>query len=1032
MVQTVIGLGLCWTADAQGRQDSAKTVTVSGTVVDDAGIPAVGASVLVLGRTGMGTVADEKGYFKLAVPLGATLQVSYIGYVEQTRTVDRNLLDWYVQLEPDTNYLEDAVVVGYGVQKKESVVGSISSVSADQLSNTGTQSIMSALSGKVPGLLTTTSSGRPGGPTTLMLRGVSTFQGSNEPLVMVDGVERSMDEIDPDEVQSISVLKDASATAVFGSKGANGVILVITKSGREGRAKMHVKAEYGGKSAISLPTHIDPVTTIEMRNIAYKNDRAFAAQYSDYVKHMYATGADPYRYPNTNWFEVATRPVAPAFNASFDITGGSDKVKYYAMASYYHDSSITKQLVTDGPMNWDADRINYRVNLDSKLTGTTTLSLRMGGSIKKYNTILSNNEGGMFLQYYMWPSFDAPPFYPADIYAQYPDPNYPNASELRLTDTPYRYMALSRWEQNTDYTVMTDVILNQKLDFITKGLSAKAMVSITNLYRRISSTVNHDEPLWSIDWTAYDQGSADIWKNNLSNGGEVYVEEPYAITQKSTPSSYNFTYYLEASLNYARQFGGHNVTAMAVYNQRQYNLGVDSPHRNQAVVSRVTYDYMSKYLFEANLGITGSEQFAPKYRYGVFPSVAVGYAISQEKFWKKALPWWNRMKLRFSWGLVGNDNSTAGFLYYTAYSRTTNGYATHYIEGTAANDGARWETADKKDLGVEMGFLKDRLSVNVDLFDEYRYDILMAPVTTPLVGVKYKNTNSGAVKKHGIDIDVTWRETLKNGFFYSVGAMVGLNENRILKYADLPYDPEYKKKAGTPSLSETSGATLVDDKYFQNINEIHGYPSYTSSWVNLVPGSYKFMDYLPDGFIGSDDLHVVKGSAYPPCIYSLNLSLGYKGFTFRAVGTGTVGKYTSFRRAYIIPFYGGRFKVHEAQLDYWSPTNREAANPALMSNELNYSWAGGKSTYPGYDLALPDYTWRKSDYFRISEVYVGYKFDSRRLQQLIGVDALTVSFTCNDLFVFSDLIDANPQLTSTATGYYPMMRTFKFGVNLNF
>ena len=274
------------------------------------------------------------------------------------------------------------------------------------------------------------------------------------------------------------------------------------------------------------------------------------------------------------------------------------------------------------------------------------------------------------------------------------DLTYPNYTEAcYLTDTPYRYMALSRWEQNTDYTVMTDVILNQKLDFITKGLSAKAMVSITNLYRRISSTVNHDEPLWSIDWTAYDQGSADIWKNNLSNGGEVYVEEPYAITQKSTPSSYNFTYYLEASLNYARQFGGHNVTAMAVYNQRQYNLGVDSPHRNQAVVSRVTYDYMSKYLFEANLGITGSEQFAPKYRYGVFPSVAVGYAISQEKFWKKALPWWNRMKLRFSWGLVGNDNSTAGFLYYTAYSRTTNGYATHYIEGTAANDGARWETA---------------------------------------------------------------------------------------------------------------------------------------------------------------------------------------------------------------------------------------------------------------------------------------------------------------------------------------------------
>lgn len=1032
LVMTAVCLVFSGKAKAQDSQTSAKTITVSGTIVDEDGLPAIGASVVVVGRTGIGTVADAKGYFSLSVPVGSVLQVSYIGYADQTRTVNRNVVDWYVQLVPDSTYLDDAVVVGYGVQKKESIVGSISSVSADQLNNTGTQSLVSSLSGKVSGLLTTTTSGRPGGSTSLLIRGLSSFQGTNEPLVMVDGVERSMDEIDPNEVQSISVLKDASATAVFGSKGANGVVIVTTKSGTEGRAKMHVRAEMGGKSAVSLPYHVDPVTTIAMRNIAYKNDRAFASQYSDYITNMYATGADPYRYPNENWYDIMMRPFAPSFNATFDVTGGNKRLKYYAMASYYNDTSILRSVNTNGPVNWDANRINYRLNLDANLTSSTTLSLRMGGSVKVSNEITSNNEGGLFNQMYMWSGFDTPAYYPESIYELYPDPNYPDASGVRLSNTPYQYIAKSRWEQHTSYTVLTDLILNQKLDFITKGLSAKAMVSITNSYYRISSWANHDEPIWTIDWTRYDLGVADIWNNNLANAGEIYEDTPFKIAQGTSPDNINFTYYLEGALNYARTFKKHDVSAMVVYNQRQFNQGESSPHRNQSVVGRVTYNYDKKYLFEANLGITGSEQFAPKYRYGVFPAVAAGYTISQEKFWKKALPWWSKMKLRFSWGLVGNDNSTAGFLYYSAYSRTTSGYDSHYIEGTAANEGARWETADKKDIGIEMGFWKDKLTVNVDLFDEYRYDILMSPVITPLVGAKYKDTNSGAVKKHGIDIDILWRETLSNGFFYSIGALVGLNENRIVRYADIPYDPDYKKVAGTPSLSQTTGSTLIDDKYFQNINEIHGYPAYTANWVNLVPGSYKFMDYLPDGIIASDDLHVIRGSSYAPCTYSVNLSLGYKGFTFRAVGTGTIGKYTQFKRAYIIPFYGGRFKVHQASLDYWSPTNRDASSPALTESELSYSWAGGKSTYPGYDLALQDYTWRNSDYFNISELYLGYKFSGNKLQTVLGIDALTISLSTNNLWMFTSLIEGNPQDHNTSSTYYPLMRTTKLGINLNF
>ena len=1034
------------TAQAQDRQSSVQTVIVSGTVVDESGQPAVGATVSVDGRTGMGVVADSKGAFRIQAPVRSTLRVSYMGYADQTRTVTADLLDWQVQLAPDENFLEDAVVVGYGVQKKESVVGAISTVSAEQLSNTGTQDLASALTGKVSGMLTSVTNGAPGyESTSIMLRGLSSFSASgNSPLVLVDGVERSMATINPAEVQSVSVLKDASATAVFGSKGANGVILVTTKTGREGRAKMHATAEMGLTSALWLPEHISSVKTIEMANVALKNDQSFSALYPQSVIDQYLAGTNPYRYPDIDWYKTMMNTFAPSYNASFDISGGSKRIKYYAMASYYHQGSLIKSLNELGPVKYTQDRISYRLNLNAALTKTTELILRFGGAITINNspgTSVNVNEtnGSFFDQMYMASGALFPAYWPADIYEQYPDPNYPDASGIRLSNNagqsvnnPYSYLLHNQWIQNTQYKVLTDLAIKQDLSFITKGLSAKATVSLTSSYQRKSESADQTLPLWNIDWDRYDLGAADIWDTSTADPTYVYTVAPLSVSMSTDAASVVFSHYIEGSLNYARKFGGHEVTGTAVYNQRQYNSGTSSPARNQSFVSRVTYNYLQKYLFEANLGITGSEQFAPGYRYGIFPSVAAGYTVSKEKFWKRALPWWSTMKVRFSWGLVGSDVSTSGFLYYTTYQLVTYHGRSHYKEDSAANDGARWETADKKDLGIEMGFLKDKLNVNVDLFDEYRYDMLMKPVTTPLVGVAFKEVNAGALKKHGLDIDILWRESLKSGWHYSVGALLGLNENRILKYADIPYNPEYKKYANTPTLSQRTGSTLIDDKYFQTINELHGYPAYTANWSNLIPGVYKFMDYLPDGTIADDDLHVIRGSSYPPCTYGLNFSVGYKGFTLKMVGTGTIGKYIQFKRAYMIPFANGDLRVHEAQLDYWSPTNRDATAPVLTYVDAMYAWGGGSVRTPGYNLALEGYTWRKSDYFSISELYLGYKFDSRKLQKKFGIDALTVKLTCNNLYLFTDLIDGNPQAQNTATSYYPLTRTVKLGASVNF
>ena len=1044
IISLIIILGSIGLVVAAQTSSGRRAFVVSGTIVDDEGLPAMGATVALDGPSGTkgGVIADDKGRFSISVPPGGTIRVSYLGYADQTRIISGDISDWRVVLIPDENFIEDAVVVGYGVQKKESVVGAISTVSADQISRTGTNKLSTALTGKVSGLSATTLNGAPGeGETTLMLRGLSTFKaGNNSPLILVDGIERSMNDVNPNEVQTISVLKDASATAIFGSKGANGVILITTKQGSEGRPKMNVKVEYGLKSALNLPEHIPSVTTVEMANVAMRNDRSFTSLYSDDVIRQYRDQTNPWRYPDVDWYQEILNRFARTYNASMSIRGGSKHVTYYGGVNYYHDGSLVKEFVEGN--RYSSDKINYRLNLNASFTKTTTLSLRLTGTTTINSTPSVGNTGQLFNEIYMASGSVYPAYFPESIFELYPDPNYPDASGIRLAsnagqtfENPMRHLLYSTWSQTTNHRLGTDAVLTQNLDFITKGLSAKATLSLTSVYVRTSEEASQNVPQWSIDWNRVDQGIADVWNSTSTNVSEVYVTPPLAITQETTGSNINFITYLEGALNYNRKFNKHHVTALALYNQRQFNSGSSSPRRNQSLVGRVTYNYRDTYLFETNAGITGSERFAPSYRYGFFPSVAVGYVLSKEKFWKKALPWWSNLKFRFSWGLVGDDSATSGqYLYYTTYKLVDySNYGKHYVEGAAANEGARWETAEKKDLGIEMGFFKNALTVNVDLFDEYRYDMLMEPVITPLIGVSFNEINAGAMKRHGIDIDINYKKVDKrSGFFYQTGVLVGLNENRIVKYADIPYDPEYRKVAGTPLLSQRSGSTLVDDDYFQNINQIHGYPAYTSQWNTLVPGSFKFLDYYGDGVITDKDLHVIRGSSYPPCTYSLNLELGYKGLTLRMVGTGTIGKYIQFKRSYIVPFMSGDLSVHKAILDYWTPTNRNAAVPALSYDDLMYSWAGGTQNYPGYNLALEGYTWRKSDYFNLSEIYLSYTFNGKKLQQRMGIDALTLCLTCNNAFIWTGLIEGNPQMHNTATSYYPLMRTTQLGVNVSF
>lgn len=1026
--------GTGFQASAQNRSAS-KTVKIKGSVIDEDSKPVPGVAVLVKGHPEFGgTMTDEKGGFVFNVPSDATVQFSCIGYKPVEMSVARNL-DWLITMVEESVALEGTVVVGYGVQRKESVVGAITQVKAEDLEKTGTTDITSALAGKVSGLLVYSQNGAPGqSDATLILRGLSSWNGNN-PLVMVDGIERSMNMLSPTDIASISVLKDASATAVYGAKGANGVILVTTKTGSKGAPKFSVNVEQGLNSPMWTPDHVEAGTVTRMANIAYKNTQSFGSQFSDEIIKKYENQSDPMRYPDVRWYDLLQKRFATSTNADFSVSGGSDRVRYYLGVSYVHEGSIIKEIYPG--TNFASDRINYRMNLDWDVTKSTLLSFKVGGVTNMVKNLASHTGSSwLFSTIYQSPTITFPAYYPADVLKQYPDSNYPDADSDRVGanqgskyENPYSALSDPDYVKNVNYRLFTDLILTQKLDFITVGLSATAKFGMTSAYARVSQKASTNFAKWNINWEAYDAGSTDIWEIQDSQSNYVWNDKPFSITQDNSPSGVSFITYLEGSLNYSRKFSRkHNVSALALYNQRQYNSGASFPKRTQSFVGRVTYDYKGKYLFEGNIGVTGSEQFSPDYRYGVFPSAAVGYIVSKEKFWKRAMPWWSTMKIRYSNGWVGSDASGSNWLYYSSWKQTK-GY---YQEEAAANITARWETAHKQDLGFEMGFLKDKLTVNVDLYDEKRNDMLMPPVVTAFVGVAYKDVNAGALKKHGFEVEVNWKNTTSGGFTYNFGGMIGLSENRITKYGDAPYAPEYQKYAGTPLQSARTGDQLIDDRFFGSIDEIHGYPNYATEWTNVVPGVYKFLDYVPDGKISQQDLHVLEGSTYAPGVYSFNVGGAYKGLTFKVLCTGTIGKYINYKRVNIVPFYAGAYVIHDSHLNYWTPTNRDSDIPALSFSDEMYAWGGGTSTYPGYNLAIPDFTWKRSDYMTVKEVMVSYRFSGPNIKRILGVKHLAVGLVCNNLWTFSNIKDTDPQRLTTAANSYPTMRMLKLNVNLAF
>ena len=1027
---------------AAGEQDSGKqqpTIQAKGRVVDTNGIAIAGAAVTVKGGSAGGTISDAQGAFTLRVRKGDVLHVSFLGFqAREIAVTDASPLT--IRLAEETHQVEDVVVVGYGVQKKESVLGAISQVNNEQLVNSGTTNITNAIAGKLSGVTTIQTGGQPGNnDANIFIRGVSSWNGST-PLVLVDGVERSFADIDPNEVASLSVLKDASATAVFGAKGANGVIIVTTRTGSTGKPKMNISLSYGLDFPTMIPDHIGSAQTAELLNVALKNAQSYGSMIPQWQIDEYARPSsriNSIRYPDNDWFDIAMRRCAQTINANYNVSGGSQRVKYFLSLGYSHEGSIFKDFSEWSNANFRYDRINYRSNLDFDVTRSTKLSVKVGGVLGIKDTPTDKTVSGMFNMMYSASPMMYPAYYPAWVLEEIPDTDYPDASGGRLSSPRTAYfgnirtsLSTGEFEQTTDNKLYTDINFEQKLDFITKGLSVKANVSLSTYYSRISQTATNSNPTFYIDWNRYDAGDGNPWIYSAASE-HVYENTPYAVTRGAMQNNYYVTFYWEGALNYNRTFGDHTVTALALFNQRENVKGTAFPYHSQGVVGRVTYDYKHKYLFECNLGYTGSEQFSPENRYGFFPSVAIGWVPSQERFWKEAMPWWSKMKIRYSDGLVGSDSGSR-WLYFSDYVKGGDSYI---YEGAAANAVAQWEEARKRDLGIEMGWLNNRLTLNLDLFDEKRTNMLVKPNVTMLVGTSYKEVNRGSMKKHGIDIELGWADKTPTGFGYNLTAMVSLNENRITNYEDAPYAPEYQKTAGKPYKGQTDGVSIVDSGYFESIDDIHNYPAYTTDWNFVNVGAYKYLDYSADGRLSVEDLHAIAGSQYPPVVCSFRAGFDYKGFEFSMLWYANLGKWVEYNKSWEIEFNKGDYRITHSQLDYWRPDNRDANHATLVyggtSGHPMYMWAGGSGD-AGAKMMLEGRTWRKADYLSLREVYLAYTFNAKRLRQKVGFRSLSLYLTANNLLTFTPLIEGDPASTTFTTGFYPQMTSLKLGVKIGF
>lgn len=740
-------------------------ITVSGNVSDESGEPIIGATVMEALTTN-GVVTDFDGNFKIQVKNEkATLKITYIGMIAQNIRVG-NQRHVKVVLKDENKSLGEVVVVGYGHQKKESVVGAIGQVSNKELLQSPSANVSQALSGKVAGLVTTQTSGAPGADDMkLYIRGRASFAGDNQPLIMVDGVEREFSQIAPDDIESISVLKDASATAVYGVRGANGVVLITTKRGTDAKPVVSLTANWQWSSPTRGDTYLNSYDSVRLLEEALANDGQ-PSQYNAHDIEMFRkscagelSGDDALLYPNVDWYDAVLRNSAPAQRYNVNIQGGTKRMRYFVSAEYYDQQGLFKNFSEDqygNKSNQSYNRIGFRANLDFLLTKDLTVSVNFGTRFEERKGPNSNEAfDGSYSQTFYNLNHTPGWLFPVSYQLRNDDGTVRNlyAGSSQYQDNPVARLAKAGFYRATNTINETNFIANYKMDWLTPGLSARAMVSFDyNAYYDRKFTASF--ATYELNRGASNFNIVDSYYKYNSDTQLVYAGDDQTTTYKL---------YIEGQLNYARKFGKHDVTGMLLYNQNDYRYQAELARRYQGLVGRATYGYDDRYLAEVNFGYNGSENFRKGKRFGFFPAFSLGWRLSNEKFMKPAEKWLDNLKIRASYGEVGNDQYLVNgvrqrFLYEEKWVQYANAYrfgtkgVTTIYESQYPNYNVTWEKAHKYNAGVDFSFLNGLLFGSFDYFYEKRNNILTSYQSRPeWVGTTMAAGNLGETHNQGLN-----------------------------------------------------------------------------------------------------------------------------------------------------------------------------------------------------------------------------------------------------------------------------------------
>lgn len=1000
------------------QQQPKKKRTVTGTVVDaENGDPVIGATVVVKGQKD-GVITDLDGNFTIAISGSkAQLEFSYIGYRKKTVDVgDLGVIN--VKMESDNQLLSEVVVVGAGTQKKVSVTGSITSVKGLEL-KAPSSSLTTSFAGKLAGVISMTSTGEPGAASEFYIRGVSTFGGRATPLILLDDVEIStadLNNIPAETIESFSILKDASATAIYGARGANGVMLITTKTGKENeKTRINVTVEHSFNKPMNFPDFVNGATWMEMYNEAQLTRNPGATpKYSQLDIDNTRNQVNPYIYPDVQWKDVIFKNMNMNQRANVNISGGGSKASYYMSLQANHDTGLldTKKVYSynNNINNWG---YNFQNNISYKITSTTKIDLHMNAQIRnKKGPNYSTSD--LFAQMLYCNPINFPvtfPAQPGDTHIRFGNAIWTGSS---VRTNPYAYM-LSSFKEYNENTLNTSLKINQKLDFVTKGLSVQAMVNWKNW---ASSSYNRTiEPYYyGIKGGSYNPSNpTDYEIERLGTSGTDYLK-----TSDISKAS-DQTFYLDARVNYDRQFNLHHVTGMLMYMQREYRSSV-LPERNQGFSGRFTYDYGQRYLVELNFGYNGTERLAKKERFEFFPAVSLGWVISNEKFFEPMTKYIDNLKIRGSYGLVGSDETglSAGaqhFLYIDQVSLNNIGFTTgvdmnYTLYGPLVTNYAvvngGWERVKKLDIGIDLELFR-QLTITADYFNEKRYNILLHREAWPESLGYYTAkpwSNKGKVDNWGIELSVNWRKEFTKDLYVDFRGNFTYTENKYVNLDEPVYPYVWKTSTGKP-LSRTTG--YIAQGLFSSQEEIDNSPTQNLG-STVKPGDIKYRDVNGDGKIdGSDQVMISPYGTTPRIQYGLGMNVTYKKFDFGVFFNGSAKR--TIMISGISPFGQSDYNVMQFIADdYWSESN---PNP-----NAKYPRLGLTSSQTANNTVASTYWMRNGNFIRFKTLELGYKFKYGR-----------VYLNGDNIAVFSPFKLWDPELSWNA---YPLQRTFNIGVQLNF